>query len=507
MSSTPTVRHPVTATRTRFWQAAGGRVRGRVVFLLACVLALDTADVSMIGAIAGKLERALSISNTELGLLAAVPSLVAALATVPVGMLTDRVNRVHMVAASILVWSLAMAASGLAPSYGGLLLTRMALGAATATAGPTIASLVGDFFPASERGHMYGLILSGELLGAGFGFVVSGELASGLGWRAAFFVLALPSLVLAVVLWRGLPEPLRGGRGRLAPGATRFRTAGDPKLETASGAPLDEVDRSIVQEKVDEERISARDDLILRQDPDRMSLGAATRWVLRVPTNRVLILASALGYFYLNGVETFGLVYFRGHYGLGQSVATLLLSLLGAGALLGVVAGGRLADRLIAAGHLDGRILVGAVSSIAAALLFVPALVTRSLALSMPLFVLAAVAFSARNPALDAARLDVMHHLLWGRAEAVRTVLRRLMVATAPLLFGFLADELASGRVSGNSQQGFGATASAAGLRDAFLILVVTLIVSGLLTFRARRTYPVDVASAVASEDALGARA
>ena len=49
--------------------------------------------------------------------------------------------------------------------------------------------------------------------------------------------------------------------------------------------------------------------------------------------------------------------------------------------------------------------------------------------------------------------------------------------------------------------------ASATGLRDAFLILVLTLVVSGVLTFRARRTYPVDVASAVASENALGAQA
>ena len=60
--------------------------------LLACVLALDTADTSMIGAIAGKLETALRLSNTELGLLASVPSLFAAIATVPIGVLTDRVD-------------------------------------------------------------------------------------------------------------------------------------------------------------------------------------------------------------------------------------------------------------------------------------------------------------------------------------------------------------------------------------------------------------------------------
>lgn len=502
MSSSPGARHPMSATRRRFFLAAGGRVRGRVLFLLACVLALATADTATIGAIAGRLETSLSLSNTELGLLVAVPSLAAAVATVPIGMLSDRVNRVRLTAASVILWSVAMLAGGLAQSFGMLLLTRLALGAATATAGPTISSLVGDFFAPPERGRVYGLILSGELLGAGFGFVVSGELSSALSWRAAFFVLAVPSVALGVALWRLLPEPLRGGASRLEPGATRFVGADQP-AQSAGHRQRDARQESVVQQQVEQRHIAADEDLVLHEDPARMNLWAASRYVLRVRTNVVLILASALGYFYLGGVETFGVVYFRGHYGLSQPAATLLLVLFGAGSLVGVVAGGRIADRLVARGTIDGRILVGAVSSLAATVLFLPALLTGSLVISMPLFVLAAVAFSARNPVLDAARLDIMHHRLWGRAEAIRTLFRQLMVTFAPLLFGFIGDRLGSGRAAASSQHGFGAGASAAGLQDAFLILLVTLLVGGLLTFRARSTYPVDVATAVASEDAV----
>jgi MFS family permease len=152
--------------RDRVTNAVGGRLRGRILLLLACVLALDTADTSMIGAIAGRLETALRLSNTELGLLASVPSLFAAVATIPIGVLTDRVTRVRLVAAGAFVWTIAMTCSGLAGSFGTLLLTRLALGMATATAGPTISSLVGGYFPTRERGRIYGLILSGELFGA-----------------------------------------------------------------------------------------------------------------------------------------------------------------------------------------------------------------------------------------------------------------------------------------------------------------------------------------------------
>jgi predicted MFS family arabinose efflux permease len=190
--------------------------------LLACVLALDSADMATVGSVAGELERGLRISNVQLGLLVSLPSLVGALATIPVGVLTDRATRIPLLAGSVLVWSMAMVLTGLASPFAMLLITRVALGAVTATAGPTVASLIGDFIPARERARIYGFILSEELLGAGFGFLVSGEAAAALSWRAAFLILAIPSLALAIAIWRLLPEPARGGESRLEPGADQF---------------------------------------------------------------------------------------------------------------------------------------------------------------------------------------------------------------------------------------------------------------------------------------------
>lgn len=481
----------------RLTRAVGGRLRARILLLLACVLALDAADVSMIGAIAGQLEHVLRLSNTELGLLASVPSLFAAVATVPIGVLTDRVTRVRLVAASAIIWAAAMAASGLTGSFEMLLLTRLALGMATATAGPTISSLVGDYFPTRERGRVYGVILSGELLGAAVGFVVSGEIATAVSWRLAFFVLAVPGLVLALAVWRLLPEPARGGAGRLEPGATEFRTGGSPHQPDR-----DEHEKTAAQRKVEEQKVAPQEDLVLRADPTRLTLWQAARYVLRVKTNVILVVASALGYFYFTGVQTFGLVLFTSRYGVSHAAGTLFFGLIGLGALVGVVGGGRLADHLVERGRVNGRVVVGAASFILAAAAFLVALITHSLILSLPFYVGAGAAFAARNPALDAARLDVMHHALWGRAEAVRTLLRRVVVATAPLLFGLLADRLASSRAPAGGGQGFGANASAAGLYWAFLLLLVTLVVSGLLTLGALRTYPRDVATADASEEA-----
>lgn len=441
---------------------------------------------------------ALHLSNAQLGVLVAVPSLVAAVATVPIGVATDRTCRTRLLAITIVLWGAAMVASAASQSFAMLAVTRIALGAATATAGPTVASLIGDYFPVGERSRVYGMILSGELVGAAFGFVIAGEAASVLTWRAAFVVLAVPSVILAYVLWRRLPEPARGGASALERGATEFVTS--PAAPTVD-AEDDDVELTAAQQTVDKGQVEPDETAVLRQDPTGMTLWQATKYVLRVRTNLIVIVATALGYFYLTGIETFALVYVRHRYGLSQSTGTLVLGALGAGALVGVLAGGRMADRMVARGNVNGRISVGGYSFVAATVLLLPALVGQELVWTLPLLIAASAAFAARNPALDAARLDIMHHRLWGRAEAVRTFLRRLMVATAPVVFGALADALQRGGPS-NGQHGFGAGASAAGLNGAFLILEVTVALGGLLTFLARRTYPRDVATAVASEKA-----
>ena len=131
----------------------------------------------------------------------------------PFGVLADRVRRTWTLGAAIALWSIAMFWSAIVTNFNELLLSRLFLGIVTAAAGPLVASLVGDYFPAAERGRIYGYILAGELLGAGFGFAVTGDIAT-ISWRAAFVVLAVPALALAWFVVR-LPEPPRGGTAPL----------------------------------------------------------------------------------------------------------------------------------------------------------------------------------------------------------------------------------------------------------------------------------------------------
>jgi MFS family permease len=487
---------------------AGGPARGRTLLLLAMVLGLDTADLGSIGSIAGELEKALSLSNTQLGLLAAVPSLFAALASVPAGALADRTCRVRLLWIGMLCWGAAEGISALAGSYAALLLIRVALGSAGAVALPTVASLVGDLFPPAERARIWGLILAGELVGAAFGYLVAGDVASlsAGSWRLAFIVLGVPSIGGALILRTFLREPARGGSDRLAsdrPDAA----AGEPDAPEDGSTSADGYVSGRAQEEVRAHHVQPIKAQVLRSDPTRLGALAAARYVLRIRTNVVLIIASALGYFYFTGIATFGLVYFEDRFHVSHGVATMLLAPLALGGLAGVIVGGRLADSGLRRGRVNSRIAVGAWSFAIAALLFLPALLTSSPVIAVPLMTLAGVAFGGRDPPLDAARLDIMHHLLWGRAEAVRTLLRRTMTATAPIVFGVIADLLAppGAGTAENGAHGFGANANGRGLELASLVLLTTLALGGLCTFLAMRTYPRDVATALASEAATSA--
>ena len=492
----------------------GGAARARVILLFGLVLGLSGADLSTIGAIAPQLQDSLKINVTQIGLLSSVSLLTGAIATIPVGLFVDRVKRVPLLSASIVAWSAATLLSAFSDSYSMLLLTRLLLGAVVATAGPAIASLTGDYFPAGERARIYGYILGGELAGNAFGFIVCGNVANAISWRAAFVLLAIPGFFLARELYRTVPEPLRGGQSRLARGVTDLvQAAAEARVRDKNdwfGADDDPPPQQDDMARLAAHRLGARPDpaLVLEDDPRTLTLVDAIRYVLSIPTNVLMIISSSLGYFFFSGLSTFALLFVRGHYHVGQSTSELVLALLVAGALVGTLISGWLSDMVVRHGYLNGRVWLPAICYLGAALLLVPGFVATHLTPALWFDIAGASLLSAANPPLDAARLDIMPAGLWGRAESVRTTVRSLALALAPLIFGGLADLVAGfypkqapvgvhlhGPVSSNE---------AHGLEITFLILLVTLAGGGLALLRARFTYPTDVATAGASHQGSG---
>jgi predicted MFS family arabinose efflux permease len=200
--------------------------------------------------------------------------------------------------------------------------------------------------------------------------------------------------------------------------------------------------------------------------------------VLRIRTNLVLVVASALGYYFFAGVATFGFSYLHSEFGISETTAPVIVLLLGGAAAAGVVTGGSVADRLRRR-YRSGRVIAVLVAFGAAVVLLVPALAVSDLPISLPLLVAGAAMLGAANPPLDAARIDIVPRRLLGRAESIRTMLSSGVDVSAPAAFGFLGGSL--------------------GLSTTFLLMTIPLGLALGLGVIALRTYPADAAAAIES--------
>jgi predicted MFS family arabinose efflux permease len=133
------------------------------------------------------------------------------LSTAPIfGLLADRWSRPRLMSLGVGIWSVATALSGMVRHFGELLLGRAIVGVGEASYGSVAPALLSDHFPPGERGRILAVFSMGIPVGSALGYLIGGALEGAFGWRAAFFAVGLPGLVLA---WRvgKLSEPVRGG--------------------------------------------------------------------------------------------------------------------------------------------------------------------------------------------------------------------------------------------------------------------------------------------------------
>jgi MFS transporter, Spinster family, sphingosine-1-phosphate transporter len=111
----------------------------------------------------------------------------------------------------VAIWSVATAFSGMARNHAELLLGRAAVGIGEASYGSVAPALLADAFPPAQRGRTLALFSMAIPVGSALGYLLGGFLQRGLGWRAAFFIVGVPGLLLAWSVSR-LVDPPRGGR-------------------------------------------------------------------------------------------------------------------------------------------------------------------------------------------------------------------------------------------------------------------------------------------------------
>jgi predicted MFS family arabinose efflux permease len=185
------------------------RTQWRVLLILMMVNFVNYVDRQIIFSLFPAIRHDFGLSYVQLSYLGAVFTVVLSLGSFPLGMLADRVSRRTVIGGGVLFWSAATFFSGLAGSFRSLLAARALVGVGEAAYTPAGAAVISASFPHEVRARVQGSFDIGMFAGGATGIALGGVMVQSLGWRAAFFLVGIPGLILGLSALR-LPEvPLR----------------------------------------------------------------------------------------------------------------------------------------------------------------------------------------------------------------------------------------------------------------------------------------------------------
>ncbi|MCP5182100.1 MAG: MFS transporter [Pseudomonadales bacterium] len=199
-----------------------------VTFVLLLGFTFSFVDRQVLNLLVEPIRADLDITDTQISFVQGLAfAITYVLASVPIGRLVDRFNRVRIMIVGVLVWSATTIACGLSRNYGQLLVARMGVGVGEATLSPAAWSVLADYFHPERLSRPISVYLMGPYIGAGIAMIAGaevldftrevstidvpllGELAP---WQFTFIAVGLPGVLIAALLGT-VREPIRTGRG------------------------------------------------------------------------------------------------------------------------------------------------------------------------------------------------------------------------------------------------------------------------------------------------------
>lgn len=443
----------VTGTPSKAWRP----YQIYVVGLLLAVTVCNYLDRIVLGVLQEPIKHELNLSDAQLGLLTGPAfALFYSLSGIPAARFAERFNRSSLLAIAISVWSGMTALCGVAQNFATLLLFRIGVGAGEGGCIPVSHSILADYFTVRQRGLVMSVVSSAPPLASILAPIIGGLVAETWGWRAAFLVLGVPGIVLALLVKFTLKEP---------------RTA-----------------KAVVERKP-------------------TTFMADLKWLLN---NRAFVFLFAGGAFV--GIANAGIAGFTVSFLLRTHHMTLsqaggIVGMTGLFGLGGAMLGGILADRFA-----DDRgrsyVLVPALGSGLAALAFGTAFWVSDWRIAMPFLLGAAVAYNMKNGPMYAAIQNIVPSTMRATGAAVFMVGATVVGSTVgPLLTGIISDIVAKQRFpqalgaftaacpGGKAPLGSAealtsacATSSASGLQVALIVMSAAFLISTILLTISART-------------------
>jgi predicted MFS family arabinose efflux permease len=371
--------------------------RNYVLLLLMVVYVFNIIDRQILVILQESIKMELDLSDKQLGLLSGFSfAIFYVVCGIPIARWADRYNRVNIVSASLVVWSGMTALCGLAGNFLHLLAARIGVGVGEAGASPPSHSIISDYFPPEARGRALSIHSAGISIGILIGFLLGGWINQFFGWRAAFFVVGVPGILLGLLVKFTIREPVRG-----------YWDQGD------------------------------------HSRPDEGNLLRNVKRLLSIRSFRYAALGGAFTMFLAHGSLTFMASFaIRIHNIPVGEVGTWLALIAGFGTAIGLIAGGFLSDRL---SKRDARwpYWIAGICAIVAGLLMGPVALSDNEVIVWGLYFLMAIFYNA----FLAPTIATAHALVGPRSRALASALlffafNIIGLGLGPLTVGAVSDAL-----------------------------------------------------------------
>jgi MFS family permease len=192
-------------------QAPSSVLRWYVLILTCLIYAINIADRYVVSTVLEPIRLDLRLTDGGVAWLTGTPlALFYVTFGIPISWLADRVNRRNILAAALIIWSGFTLCCGLSRTYWQFLFGRIGVGFGEAGGTPPSTAIVSDYFPAGRRPMAMTVLALGAPIGAFLGYNIAGAIAHAYTWRAAFIALGLPGLLLGVIVYLTVREPVRG---------------------------------------------------------------------------------------------------------------------------------------------------------------------------------------------------------------------------------------------------------------------------------------------------------
>jgi MFS family permease len=388
----------------------GTRYAWYVVSVLLLLNVSSFVDRQVMALLVTPIKADLGISDTQMGLLLGTAfALTFALSGLLIGRLVDRGNRTAIIAWGVVAWSVFCTACGFTNTYGQLYAARFGVGIGEATLSPAAASLISDYFPPEKLATAMSVFTSGVFIGAGLAYLIGGLVIEAVGtsqpwnwplvgeirpWQRVFILVGLPGLLLAL-LTLTIREPRRS-RGRNSP--------------VHAATP--------------------------REVSSWLRRHARAFWTFSVGIAVYATVNFGTAFWFPAFFER-AHGWSSGKIGLIMGGATLVFG------VVGVIAGGRLADWFRSRGREDGNLIVLIISAIVSILAGLPLYLTSSEPVLIAALIVTNIAAASPFGAALAAMQEMVPGTMRGQAAAILGLLLNFVgLSAGPAAVGLLNDRV-----------------------------------------------------------------